>query len=1246
MPPVVPPELSGDEQATLAQHRGCMPLARKEVSLPVEAVCRFGDYELLDVIARGGMGVVYKARQVSLNRVVALKMILSGHLASAQEIERFHLEAEAAAQLDHPGIVPIFEVGALNGQHFFSMGYVAGGSLAARLKDGPLPPRDSAAMVLRVVEAVAYAHQKGIIHRDLKPANVLLDKDGNPKVSDFGLAKKVAGASQLTAAGQILGTPSFMAPEQAAGKTDAVGPAADVYSLGAVLYCLLTARPPFQADNPVETLKQVLEEEPLSPRLLNSAVGRDLETICLKCLQKDASKRYAGAATLADDLRSFLAGKPIQARPVSGAERLWRWGRRNPVVAGLVAGIACALLAGTGGSLFFALQARREAGNAREGERQTRLNLYAAQINLAQRDWQAAQIDQLVRRLAALVPGDADRPDLRGFEWYYLQRLSQQALSTLSGHKRPVLSVAYSPDGRWLASAGGEFSGCGEVKVWDAAAGREILALPVAAGQVYSVAFSPDGRFLAAGGGSANREGEIRIWDAATGQQVCSVEKQLGTVRSLVFSSDGRFLISAGGGFNDTGKSRPGELKIWDVATGRLSASRTIADGQLKSLALSPDGRWLASGGFHGKVNIWEFARQPGEPAIELQHLVELDAHQNLVSGVAFSPTGQYLATGSEDRLLHVWDIKRGKIAASKPLRTLLLSSPVNSLAFSADGSRLAAGTNDHRVTVWDVSEGGEPRKLQGHAAAVHSVAFSPDGLRLASASADQTVKVWDATTDQEALPLGMAGGMVYQTVFHPTGEQLAYASSDPGDPAVRIWDRSTAEEVGGLRGHAKGVYGVAYSRDGCLLASASEDQTIRLWDVATGRQLAVLAGHEALVSKVAFSSDRHWLASSSFDSTVRLWDICRIGEDNAVPSARVLRGHVGRVRNVAFSPDGRRLASVGDDQIVHVWDPSSGKECLALRGHGAAIWGVAFSPDGRTLASAGQDQHVLVWDAATGKQKGCLPGPTACLRDVAFSPDGRRLAAAGANQVQLWDTATGQEVLLLQGPLKETFSVTFSPDGMQLVAAGQSNVDGPAVVVWDGTPWTPPRREQREAHSFVRMLFATLPGRRDVLARLCLDPTLREPLRQEAFTLAQRFAENLHILNNESREVVARQEAKPEECSQALRQAEAACRIAPHDGSVQTTRGMVLYCLGRYDEALDTLTLADHLQGEKDLQPATLAFLAMAQQQEKHKEAARATLQRLRDLMRQPHWAQDTDAINWTRQAESLLGKNHPRCP
>ena len=325
------PPVASIEQRSFDHDQTTLVPATTAIPSAGEVVRYFGDYELLLEIARGGMGVVYKAWQVNLNRVVALKMILAGQLAGPQDVQRFYTEAKAAAQLDHPGIVPVFEVGQNEGQHFFSMGFVEGKSLAARVAKGPLPPREAAELVRDVAQAVQYAHDKGVIHRDLKPGNILLDTDGRPRVTDFGLAKLTRSDSDLTSTGQILGTPSYMPPEQASGKTDQIGPAADIYALGAVLYCLLVGRPPFQAANPMDTLLQVLEQEPVPLRQLNAQIERDLETICLKCLAKSPDRRYVSALELSNDLNRFLNDQPILARPPSVWERANQWARNHVV---------------------------------------------------------------------------------------------------------------------------------------------------------------------------------------------------------------------------------------------------------------------------------------------------------------------------------------------------------------------------------------------------------------------------------------------------------------------------------------------------------------------------------------------------------------------------------------------------------------------------------------------------------------------------------------------------------------------------------------------------------------------------------------------------------------------------------------------------------------------------------------------------------------------------------------------------
>ncbi len=427
---------------------------------------RFGDYELLEEIARGGMGVVYRARQVSLNRTVALKMILSGQFASKQEVLRFRAEAEAAANLHHPNIVAIHETGEQDGRHYFSMDYVRGRNLAEIAADGPLPARRVARYAGIVAEAIHYAHEQGVLHRDLKPSNILIDENNHPRITDFGLAKRARGDFGLTVTGQLLGSPNFMPPEQTSGKSGKVGPASDVYGLGAIVYHLLTGRPPFQAETIEDVLRQLHESDPVAPRLLNPSIPRDLETICLKCLEKDMAKRYANARELADELDRFLRDEPIRAHPINAPEKIWRWFRRKPVLASLITSVIAVSAAGLAGVLVQWQRAERNAAaerhereRAETGEEKGRRLLYAAEMNLAQ---QALKLNNLGRARRLL---DRHRPqpgeeDLRGWEWRYLWQLTRSSAVTLTNRPTTRGFSVWHAAGRRLVGRTRGLVGC------------------------------------------------------------------------------------------------------------------------------------------------------------------------------------------------------------------------------------------------------------------------------------------------------------------------------------------------------------------------------------------------------------------------------------------------------------------------------------------------------------------------------------------------------------------------------------------------------------------------------------------------------------------------------------------------------------------------------------------------------------------------------------------------------------------
>jgi WD40 repeat protein len=1162
-------------------------------------------YRIVRPHARGGLGAVFVALDQELHREVALKEIQPQLADDAASRGRFVQEAEITGGLEHPGIVPVYGLGQYaDGRPFYAMRFIQGETLREAVRKfhagaAGVTLRGLLTRFVAVCNAVAYAHSRGVIHRDLKPANVMLGKYGETLVVDWGLAKSVGRAEgskdstevtlqprsgdrvAVTQLGSALGTPAYMSPEQAVGQVDQLGPATDIYSLGATLYAILTGQPPIQGRDTAEVMARAREGDWPPARQVKSSAPAALDAVCRKAMALKPGDRYPTALALAADVDAWLADEPVGAYREPWPARAGRWlRRRRTLVVGVFAAMLVAALASGLGVVLLSAANERERDARGDAEQQrteaekrrdeTRYHLYVSNINLASREWYNGNVPQVRQLLQNCLPQRPEDLDLRGWEWHYQDRLCRDGLRTFQIPAGLIARAVYSPDGARLVTNTGK-----TIQIRSAADGKQLHNFPVPAGGVRDLAYSPDGKRLALSG----YDGSVRVWDASTGRDLEVFTGHKGWVYGVVFSPDGTRLASAG---------KDGTVRVWDVSGRRAPLILRGHDDSVLDVAFNHDGTRLASAGGDGTVRLWD----PGTG----KDLHVLWGHTLWVGTVVFSPDGARFATAGGDKAVRLWD------AATGNMLRVLASSPatVERLAYSPDGRRLAACGGDGMIREWSATSGKELRVLRGHSDNGSGLTYHPDGVRLVSSSRDGTVREWDSASGSQPRTLQGSPTFVRDVAYSPDGTRLV-SVDDSG--AIREWDANGGRPLGIFLCPTSGFYGVAYHPRGKKVAVAGRDGRVREWDLLEGKQLRIFpGGHMGSAFRVTYHPDGTRLASADEDGTVRVWDTA----NGAVVHA--LQGHKGPVYSVTFTPDGKRLMSGGLDGTLREWNAGNGKELRVLKGHPGGARAISFSQDGSRFLSGGGDGAVREWDAGTGRELRILRGHRGAVYRVAYSPDGSRLASAGADgTVRVWDRTGDRELCILKNHTAPVFGLAFSPDGTRLASCSS---DG-TIQIADGRPWDPSAQVEREAFGLVAGLFGRPLLKADVLEQIRRHRGITEPVRARALELAGRTDDAPEHFDRASREVVRESDAPLALYRQALGWSQTACRLAPANGAYRTTLGIAHYRLGQHAEALAALTRAGELsQGP---QPADLAFLAMVHHRLGNQEAARDALTRLR---------------------------------
>lgn len=1032
-----------------------------------------GKFRLIETVGRGSFGTVYQAIDTQLSRLVAIKLPRQGILESEAERERFFREARSAASLNHPHIVPVYEVGGTREQPFIVSAFVNGNTLAALLAVRRFEFREVSEIVSVVANALQYAHERLVVHRDVKPSNIMLNEHGQPFLMDFGLAKRY-GDSLLTVDGQLMGTPAYMSPEQALRGGRFVDARSDIYSLGVVLYELLTGERPFQGDLQA-LLHQVIHESPRSPIAVDRRVPRDLAMICLKCLHKLPQDRYSTASELREDLLRHLRGESVRARPISLVERGWRWVHGRPKLTALLA-TGVAMAAGLAVlSTFLTMRvktAERQSeqsirrandvsANAQrlEGESRGRLEkLFVSKGNsliesgdpVHALPWFAAALMRSSTRdfresvhRVRLITSMADTPSLAHL-WSY----SGSIVCVARNPKRPLLAVActdrtvivrdltdvrspgkvlrhpsvlsqceFSPDGTRLATSCND----GKIRIWltsDFAREPRVLTHP---SRPCWMSFDPTGRLLA----TAYRDGTVWLVNVASGTQLSPVLVHHAIINHLAFNADGSQLATAGS---------DNAVHLWSM-DGRKEVATLAHDGPVNRVVFAPNGQSLASASDDRTVRIWnsmtyasEFVLRQGSSALRM----------------AFSPDGSLLAVGCRDGNVRVWDLK-SKIAI--PSRFFHEES-VWHLSFSRDGQMLVTASEDHTARIWDLKNGAADTPFLAHAAPVIWAEFADDQKQLLTGSYDGMIRLWRLSSPFKAELRCPGSGPLLGIQLSPD-ERWLLLTRERG--AAQLCDLKSSRLVAGPLANSSGLCRAAFAPSGHLLVGAHADGTLSLWDISKQPVLSEVRKGIGPLNDIGFSPDGRLLITAGTDGIARILSFSH-------KTILLALEHGDGLQRALFSRDSRKIYTAGGVRPLCVWDVASGKPLSKLQDLNK-INDCHLTPDGRFLLTLRYPKGVTICNASTGAALQTLIHRGAQVSFAVVSPDGSRVMTASQdNTGRVWDVATGRPVM---GPVRHRQNVTycaFSPNGLMVATASSDQT----ARVWDantGEAVSPPLR-------------------------------------------------------------------------------------------------------------------------------------------------------------------------------------------